>query len=130
NPGFTNRVLGPFVRAAACAYEESRREFSGKGVVTGNPVRGGFASLPVKAHGSPLTLLAFGGSQGARVLNEALVAALPRLPSADRLRIVHQTGERMRDEVARAYAAAGRAGEGLAFLDGMERRFAPAERGL
>src|SRR5262249_9502676 len=126
-PGFTNRVLGPFVRAAACAYEEARLEFGNKGVVTGNPVRGGFASLPAKAHGSPLTLLAFGGSQGARVLNEALVAALPRLPPADRLRIVQQTGERMRDEAAHAYDAAGQMGEVLAFLDDMERRFAEAD---
>src|SRR5437762_1809012 len=26
-PGFTNRVLRPFVRRAACAYEETRRQF-------------------------------------------------------------------------------------------------------
>src|SRR5207237_1183374 len=38
-PGFTNRVLKPFVRHAACSYEETRREFGSKGVVTGNPVR-------------------------------------------------------------------------------------------
>src|SRR5215468_1530293 len=47
-PGFTNRVLRPFVRRAACSYEETRREFGTKGVVTGNPVRGGFATLPPK----------------------------------------------------------------------------------
>ena len=44
-PGFTNRVLKPFVRHAACSYDEARREFGSKGVVTGNPVRGGFAKL-------------------------------------------------------------------------------------
>jgi UDP-N-acetylglucosamine--N-acetylmuramyl-(pentapeptide) pyrophosphoryl-undecaprenol N-acetylglucosamine transferase len=126
-PGFTNRVLRPFVRAAACAYEEARREFGAKGVITGNPVRGGFASLPPKPHDGPLTLLAFGGSQGSRVLNEALVAALPRLPAEERLRIVHQTGEPMRDDVARAYDRSGRRAEVLAFLDDMERRFAEAD---
>jgi UDP-N-acetylglucosamine--N-acetylmuramyl-(pentapeptide) pyrophosphoryl-undecaprenol N-acetylglucosamine transferase len=126
-PGFTNRVLRPFVRAAACAYEEARREFGAKGVITGNPVRGGFASLAPKPHGGALTLLAFGGSQGSRVLNQALVAALPRLPPEDRLRIVHQTGESMRDDVARAYERSGRRAEVLAFLDDMERRFAEAD---
>ncbi len=45
SPGFTNRVLKPFVRAAACAYEEARPAFGAKGVLTGNPVRGGFAAL-------------------------------------------------------------------------------------
>src|SRR6266540_2859337 len=99
----------------------------GQGVLTGNPVRGGFASLPRKVHAPPFTLLAFGGSQGSRVLNRALLAALPRLPAADRLRIVHQTGEDMHGEMTAAYAAAGREAEVLPFLDDMERRFAEAD---
>jgi len=126
-PGFTNRVLRPFVGRAACAYEEARREFGAKGVVTGNPVRGGFAGLPRKAHGAPYTLLAFGGSQGSRVLNEALVAALPHLPGPERVRIVHQTGVAMRSGVAGAYATAGREAEVVEFVDDMESRFAAAD---
>jgi UDP-N-acetylglucosamine--N-acetylmuramyl-(pentapeptide) pyrophosphoryl-undecaprenol N-acetylglucosamine transferase len=127
-PGFTNRVLKPFVAAAACAYDEARLSFGAKGVTTGNPVRGGFAALSPKPHREPLTLLAFGGSQGSRALNRALVAALPLLPGRERLRIVHQTGAAMRDEVAAAYAAAGRDGDTvLAFLDDMERRFDEAD---
>jgi UDP-N-acetylglucosamine--N-acetylmuramyl-(pentapeptide) pyrophosphoryl-undecaprenol N-acetylglucosamine transferase len=126
-PGFTNRVLAPFVHAAACAYEQARTTFGAKGVVTGNPVRGGFASVEPKAHGHPLTLLAFGGSQGSRVLNRALLAALPELPGPERLLIVHQTGPAMREEVAAGYAAAGREAEILAFVDDMERRFAEAD---
>ena len=126
-PGFTNRVLRPFVRKAACSYEEARREFGARGVVTGNPVRGGFARLPRKAHALPHTLLVFGGSQGSRIINDAVVAALPRLPGADRLRIVHQTGVAMRDAVAAAYAKAGRPAEVVDFLDDMERRFTEAD---
>jgi UDP-N-acetylglucosamine--N-acetylmuramyl-(pentapeptide) pyrophosphoryl-undecaprenol N-acetylglucosamine transferase len=126
-PGFTNRVLRPFVGAAACAYDEARAHFGAKGILTGNPVRGGFASLPAKAHEEPLTLLAFGGSQGSRVLNEALLAALPRLPPPSRLQIVHQTGPAMLERVLAAYRAAGRAAEVVAFLDDMERRFAAAD---
>ncbi len=126
-PGFTTRVLAPFVRAAACAYEEARAHFGAKGIVTGNPVRSGFAALPAKPHARPLTLLAFGGSQGSRVLNQALAAALPRLPPPSQLRIVHQTGPAMRDQVAAAYSAAGREAEVLAFVDDMERRFAEAD---
>ena len=126
-PGFTNRVLKPFARAAACAYEETRDAFGRKGVLTGNPVRGGFASLPGKEHREPMTLLAFGGSQGSRVLNRALVAALPHLPGAERLRIVHQTGPAMREEIEAAYRAAGRPAEVVAFLDDMEARVAAAD---
>jgi len=126
-PGFTNRVLRPFADRAACAYPETLAAFPGKGVLTGNPVRGGFASIPRKEHVPPLTLLAFGGSQGSRVLNRALVAALLHLPGEDRLAIVHQTGEAMHAEVRAAYEAAGRPAEVLPFLDDMERRFAEAD---
>jgi len=126
-PGFTNRVLRPLVDRAACAYTEGREAFGKKGVLTGNPVRGGFASLPRKDRRGPAALLAFGGSQGSRVLNRALLAALPHLPPADRLAIVHQTGEPMRDEVVAAYAALARPAEVLAFLDDMEARFAAAD---
>ena len=126
-PGFTNRVLKPFVDAAACAYEEARVSFGAKGVLTGNPVRGGFAALPDKPHRPPLTLLAFGGSQGSRVLNRALVAALPKLPGSDALRIVHQTGPAMQAEVESAYRAAARPAEVVAFLDDMERRLGDAD---
>ena len=126
-PGFTNRVLKPFARAAACAYEETRDAFGRKGVLTGNPVRGGFAALPRKEHREPMTLLAFGGSQGSRVLNRALVAALPHLPGEERLRIVHQTGPAMREEIEAAYRAAGRPAEVVAFLDDMEARLAAAD---
>lgn len=126
-PGFTNRVLRPFVRHAACSYEEARREFGRKGVLTGNPVRGGFAASPARPHALPHTLLVFGGSQGSRVINRAVVDAVAALPGGERLRIVHQTGEAMRDEVAAAYAARGREAEVLPFLDDMERRLAEAD---
>jgi UDP-N-acetylglucosamine--N-acetylmuramyl-(pentapeptide) pyrophosphoryl-undecaprenol N-acetylglucosamine transferase len=126
-PGFTNRVLRPFVRVAACAYEEAKAAFGSKGVLTGNPVRGGFAGLPRKEHRPPLALLAFGGSQGSRLLNRALVAALPHLPGPEALHIVHQTGEAMRAEVEAAYRAALREAEVLAFVDDMERRMGQAD---
>jgi UDP-N-acetylglucosamine--N-acetylmuramyl-(pentapeptide) pyrophosphoryl-undecaprenol N-acetylglucosamine transferase len=56
-----------------------------------------------------------------------MIAALPHLPGPDRLRIVHQTGPRMRDEVASAYEAAGRGDEVVAFLDDMDDRMAAAD---
>ncbi len=124
-PGFTNRVLRPFVRQAACAWSEAQAYFGRKGVLTGNPVRADFAALP--APGGPAerpNLLVFGGSQGSRVLNQAVLAALPSLPGG--LRLVHQTGPAMLAEVRAAYAAAGRADEVEPFLDDMPRRFAQA----
>ncbi len=126
-PGFTNRVLRPFVDAAACAYEEARQAFGAKGILTGNPVRGGFARLAPRPHGRPLRLLVFGGSQGSRVLNEAVLAALAGLPGRNALSIVHQTGPRMHEAVLAGYRAAGCEAEVVSFLDDMERRFSEAD---
>jgi UDP-N-acetylglucosamine--N-acetylmuramyl-(pentapeptide) pyrophosphoryl-undecaprenol N-acetylglucosamine transferase len=126
-PGFTNRVLRPFVSQAACAWEEARLWFGPRAVLTGNPVRGGFASLPEPRHVPPLRLLAFGGSQGSRVLNLALVGALPHLPGPERLLILHQTGPAMRDAVEVAYREAGRPATVVAFLDDMERHMGEAD---
>lgn len=108
-PGFTNRVLARWVRAAAVGFAEAAPYFHGKAVVTGNPVRPEFFRLagqppatPESAQ-SPFHLLIVGGSQGAHALNLAAIAALPLLlPTYDQLTVVHQTGER---DLAMARAA-------------------------
>ena len=126
-PGFTNRVLRPFVDAAACAWEDARVFYGDKGVLTGNPVRGGFAALAAKTSGPMKTVLVFGGSQGSRVLNEAMTRALSHLPGPERLRLVHQTGPAQREVVAAAYAQAGREANVVPYLDDMEGQFAAAD---
>ena len=126
-PGFTNRILRPFVRRAACAWPETLRQFGSKGVLTGNPVRGGFANLPQRSPRVPRTLLAFGGSQGSRILNRTLLEAISHLPPAAELRVVHQTGAQAFEETLAAWRAAGRAAEVLPFIDDMERRLDEAD---
>jgi UDP-N-acetylglucosamine--N-acetylmuramyl-(pentapeptide) pyrophosphoryl-undecaprenol N-acetylglucosamine transferase len=107
-PGFTNRVLARFVDAAALSFEDARKVFGRRGVVTGNPVRVDFARLAKKARGEKMHVLIFGGSQGARAINNAIVDAMPLLASKkDRLAITHQTGERDFEVVSHAYVDAG-----------------------
>ncbi len=91
-PGFTNRRLAPFVTKAALTFDEALPFFGQKGIVTGNPVRKEFFDIEPKTRGEKINLLIFGGSQGARAINNAMGDALEKLP-ADKLRIVHQTGE-------------------------------------
>src|SRR4030095_13087665 len=79
-PGWTNRVLARFVDKAAVTFPESLPFFRGKGIVIGNPVRREFFEIqPRSQDGSEFAVLVFGGSQGARAINEAMVAALPDL---------------------------------------------------
>jgi UDP-N-acetylglucosamine--N-acetylmuramyl-(pentapeptide) pyrophosphoryl-undecaprenol N-acetylglucosamine transferase len=108
-PGWTNRVLARFVDRAAVTFEASLSYFRGKGVVTGNPVRREFFDIPRKVRDTArFSVLVFGGSQGARALNDAMTAALTHLDSErDTLFITHQTGEADFERVRRAYVDAG-----------------------
>src|SRR5918911_1255457 len=79
-PGWTNRMLARFVDRATVSFEAALPYFRGKGVVTGNPVRREFFDIPPKRRDAArFSVLVFGGSQGARAINEAVVAALPHL---------------------------------------------------
>jgi UDP-N-acetylglucosamine--N-acetylmuramyl-(pentapeptide) pyrophosphoryl-undecaprenol N-acetylglucosamine transferase len=130
-PGFTNRRLAPFVDAAAVSFEESLPYFRGKGVVIGNPVRREFFETTRKPRDpARFSLLVFGGSQGARAINEALVAALPLLERhKGALRIVHQTGEADFERVRAGYddAGWGERADVRKYLDDMVTRFAASD---
>jgi UDP-N-acetylglucosamine--N-acetylmuramyl-(pentapeptide) pyrophosphoryl-undecaprenol N-acetylglucosamine transferase len=108
-PGFTNRRLARFVDAAAVSFEASLPYFGGKAVVTGNPVRREFFDIPAKSRDLNRTsLLLFGGSQGARALNDAMLDALPHLEKyRGRLRVTHQTGKLDFERVCEGYRALG-----------------------
>ncbi|MFM9903993.1 MAG: undecaprenyldiphospho-muramoylpentapeptide beta-N-acetylglucosaminyltransferase [Pyrinomonadaceae bacterium] len=103
-PGFTNRQLARFVDKAALTFDVSLPYFGSKGVVTGNPVRKEFFEIAARGLHEPVGLLIFGGSQGARAINDAMITALPFFNErGTKMTIVHQTGEPNYDAVRRAY---------------------------
>ncbi len=130
-PGWTNRVLARFVDRAAVSFEKSLPYFRGKGVVTGNPVRREFFDIPPKTRDATrFSILVFGGSQGARAINEAMVAALPNLEEhMSVLFITHQTGEADFERVRRGYVDAGwgEQADVRRYIDDMVKEFADAD---
>ncbi|HEX7828431.1 MAG TPA: undecaprenyldiphospho-muramoylpentapeptide beta-N-acetylglucosaminyltransferase [Thermoanaerobaculia bacterium] len=106
-PGLANRGVSRLVTAVAVAFEEALPRLGREkdGVVTGNPIRKEF----FEANRQPSTtsrqrLLIFGGSQGSRVINNAVLAALPHLASMkDAIEIVHQTGPTDHEKVQAQY---------------------------
>ncbi len=101
-PGRTNRLLSRFADEVHLSFSESRRYFSRKDnlKLSGNPVREGIVRrdrVPAaQKFGLALdktTLFVFGGSRGARRLNQAVVDALPLLEKIRRLQLILQTGE-------------------------------------
>lgn len=130
-PGFTNRVLARFVDAAAVSFDAALPYFRGKGVVTGNPIRREFFDIPPRRRDAArLSLLLFGGSQGARAINEAMLQALPHLADyRSVLSITHQTGKHDCVKVREGYAAAGWAEQAdvREYIDDMMQSFAAAD---
>lgn len=130
-PGFTNRRLARFVDAAAVSFEAALPYFRGKGVVTGNPVRREFFEVAAKRRDpARFSLLVFGGSQGARVINEAVVAALPGLSGErDVLSVLHQTGKLDFERVRAGYDAVGwkARADVREYIDDMFAAFASAD---
>jgi UDP-N-acetylglucosamine--N-acetylmuramyl-(pentapeptide) pyrophosphoryl-undecaprenol N-acetylglucosamine transferase len=128
-PGWTNRVLARFVDRAAVSFDEAVPFFRGKAVVTGNPVRREFFEVPPKQRDpSKFSILVFGGSQGARAINEAMMAALDQLKALP-VQIKHQTGPADFERVQAAYSKSGWNGsaEVRSYIDNMVADFANAD---
>src|SRR5450432_2614285 len=125
-PGFANRMIARWVSAAAVHFEETCQYFP-HCKVTGVPVRAAFFSIPPKASGVPM-LLVFGGSQGARAINQAMIASLPGLRAKiPGIHVIHQTGQRDYDRVLAAYRQSGISGEVHQFIDDMPATFGRAD---
>lgn len=129
-PGLANRLVGKWVSAAAVSFPPGVKYFR-NAEVTGIPVRPEFFGLKPRPKGSPPNLLVFGGSQGARVLNQTLPQIAVRLlASVPGLTILHQAGARSADTTRADYVASGAdpaRWQVHAFLDDMPRRFEAAD---
>ena len=113
--GIANKNLSKKAARVCLTYEAAASALSdtSKAVVTGNPVRSSifdatreegrqYLGIPDDA----LMLLVFGGSQGARHINQGIVALKDKLLSYPNLYIVHVTGPKELDSVTEALALA------------------------
>jgi UDP-N-acetylglucosamine--N-acetylmuramyl-(pentapeptide) pyrophosphoryl-undecaprenol N-acetylglucosamine transferase len=126
--GLANRVLAGVADRVASGFPGVLP----KAAWVGNPVRAEIAAIAPPAErfagrSGPLRVLVVGGSLGARALNEAVPAALARLPAEARPRVTHQAGAKQIEALRTAYAAAGVEGELLAYIDDMAERYANAD---
>jgi UDP-N-acetylglucosamine--N-acetylmuramyl-(pentapeptide) pyrophosphoryl-undecaprenol N-acetylglucosamine transferase len=129
-PGLANRLVGRYVSAAAVNFDETRSYFR-NATVTGIPVRSDFFRLEPKPPSPSKRLLVFGGSQGARILNEIMPQLLfPLLRDTPGLTVLHQSGPRAEASTRQAYLDTG-ADESRwqvsAYLDDMPARFNEAD---
>jgi UDP-N-acetylglucosamine--N-acetylmuramyl-(pentapeptide) pyrophosphoryl-undecaprenol N-acetylglucosamine transferase len=135
-PGRANRMLAPWVDGIFAGLEAARDRFLNTStIVTGTPVRPGFVGLDPSVCRDRLgldvqrpTLLVMGGSQGARGVNDLMLAALPGLVRArPRWQVLHLAGEGEVERVRRAHERAGRDAQVHAFLDNMPAALGAAD---
>jgi UDP-N-acetylglucosamine--N-acetylmuramyl-(pentapeptide) pyrophosphoryl-undecaprenol N-acetylglucosamine transferase len=143
-PGMANRVAARWADRVAVSFPGSADRFRQKErcAVTGNPVRDEMLTLDRVARRPAArerfgldqdrpTLLVFGGSQGARTLNEAVTGTYTRWGDTD-VQILHAAGRALYDEAAAAWEAEQAKGAGptvrlLDFIDDMGDAYAAAD---
>lgn len=128
-PGFTNRHIARWVRRALLSFDETRRYFpAGRTELTGLPVREEFFHLVRPEERTLLTILITGGSQGSRTLNNAARDSWSHFRASGLpVRIIHQTGTSMYEDLAREFASTGLAGDVKPFVDDMPAAFEQAD---
>jgi UDP-N-acetylglucosamine--N-acetylmuramyl-(pentapeptide) pyrophosphoryl-undecaprenol N-acetylglucosamine transferase len=136
-PGLTNRLLAPIVDEIWGAAPGSDSRFAAKYEATGIPIRASLRRLPPRdvaiarlgLDPSRRTLVAMGGSQGARTINDAL-ASLTRSGGLPRgWQLLHLTGQAEYERVTAALRDQPAAASHVtrAYLDDMADAYAVAD---
>ena len=134
--GRANRFLMGRVSAIATGFPVVKGmpdSLRAKTYHTGNPIRPAVLAAAATPYAAPepggtLRILAFGGSQGARIMSEIVPPALASLPPDARRRIsvVQQARPEDEEAVRRLYADAGIAAEVAPFFKDLPARMAAA----
>jgi UDP-N-acetylglucosamine--N-acetylmuramyl-(pentapeptide) pyrophosphoryl-undecaprenol N-acetylglucosamine transferase len=128
----SNKTLAPLAQKVLFGFPADFGAASGKAVVTGNPVRKEILEMPAPARRfanrtGPLNILVVGGSLGAKVLNDAVPAALALTPQGERPVVTHQSGKKNIEALRAAYAQHGVQANVVDFIDDMAAEYANAD---
>jgi UDP-N-acetylglucosamine--N-acetylmuramyl-(pentapeptide) pyrophosphoryl-undecaprenol N-acetylglucosamine transferase len=121
-PGTTNRWLARLASRVLEAFPDSFDK-KRQAVCTGNPLRKKFLQASAAQQAGTeqsLKVLIVGGSQGAQRLNEMVPEAMARLSG---IRVIHQTGSAMQEQVAARYRELGVNAEAKAFIQDMAEAY-------
>ncbi len=98
--GLVNSIFARISKKVFLSFLLFNRDIK-RSVLTGNPVRDIFYTIPKKSKYSS-TILVFGGSQGSRIINKTVVASIDDLIKTDR-KVIHITGRKLYDECIGLY---------------------------
>jgi UDP-N-acetylglucosamine--N-acetylmuramyl-(pentapeptide) pyrophosphoryl-undecaprenol N-acetylglucosamine transferase len=132
-PGVTNRLMAGSARIVCTAFEEVAAFFpKSKFVLTGNPVRKCFFQAVDRQEAyrhfglNPglKTIGVFGGSLGARTLNEAIISAYGSIQVREDIQVLWQAGRQYEAEISSLPIANHPRIKMVSFIDRMEYAYA------
>ncbi|HMQ09817.1 MAG TPA: undecaprenyldiphospho-muramoylpentapeptide beta-N-acetylglucosaminyltransferase [Oligoflexia bacterium] len=104
--GLSNKWVSSFVNKVFFAFEESKKYLDKKNCVfSGNPIRQSILNIaPPQNKTKKICVMVFGGSQGAKQINDLLIEAMPHLDeNQEQVYFVHQTGKHGYEDVLKTY---------------------------
>ncbi len=104
HPGLANKFLSKCTKGTFVSFEETKKYFTTKRTVhTGNPTRRKLVKCDTEKKKGSFGIFVFGGSQGARSINDAIITLLPYLESYKNTVMYHQTGQEDFDRMNSIY---------------------------
>jgi len=126
-PGLATRLLSRLAKATFVSFSATSTYLKGNLEHTGNPIRKNLRAAHVPKKGDEFAVFVFGGSRGARSINEAILLLLPYLESYKNTVMYHQTGTDDYEKVKAGYAGVRFPHEVFPFTDSMEKYYSLAD---
>ena len=123
-PGLANKMLSKFAKCTFISFEETKEHLKSRKIYhTGNPVRKTMKTSNEPKADDTFAVFIFGGSRGARSINEAVLTLLPYMESYKNSIMYHQTGAEDYERIFEAYKKTDIRHEVFPFTDDMGRYY-------
>lgn len=127
-PGLANRLLSRWVDECLLVFDVAGKYLHArKTTASGLPVRATMVPALRQKSEQSLRILVFGGSQGARAINNLVSESLKLGGWLDGVEIVHQTGSADFQRICDAYSGAPKTMQVFEYLYDMDKRYAWAD---
>jgi UDP-N-acetylglucosamine--N-acetylmuramyl-(pentapeptide) pyrophosphoryl-undecaprenol N-acetylglucosamine transferase len=123
-PGLANKLLSRFVSSTFISFEATKKYLKTKRLYhTGNPLRKTLKAGKAPGEKGNFNVFIFGGSRGARSINESILTLLPFMESYKNAMMFHQTGTEDYEHIKKAYEGSRVGHEVFPFTEHMEKYY-------
>ncbi|OPY64995.1 MAG: UDP-N-acetylglucosamine--N-acetylmuramyl-(pentapeptide) pyrophosphoryl-undecaprenol N-acetylglucosamine transferase [Syntrophorhabdaceae bacterium PtaU1.Bin034] len=123
-PGMANKLLARKVKATFISFDDTAKYLRARDVIhTGNPIRRNMRGKRGEKPDRNFNIFVFGGSRGARSINNAVLQLLPYLEAFKQTVLYHQTGGEDFERIKGGYEGFGTSHQVFAFTDEMEKYY-------